>query len=129
MRLCGEGCRALPSHRRERTSLTCPHGLCWQPLGIHVTIDGAAVEQIELELPHGDDARIAEMRLVPVPITSTHAIITLTMYGERARQRVSLDCAASCSFVPVPFKGRAVGMHRIRLGSGSQGARLRLVVH
>mmetsp|Transcript_43226 Transcript_43226/g.97660 ORF Transcript_43226/g.97660 Transcript_43226/m.97660 type:complete len:188 (-) Transcript_43226:737-1300(-) len=91
-----------------------------QPLGLKLTLDGAAVAHASLKL---QGARSARLTLVPVPSISTHAMLTIVIDASATQRHVRLQCAAPCGFTPTPFAGRADGMYRLRFGSAA-GAEL-----
>ena len=96
-----------------------------RPLKLLIEVDGAAVRRVRLTL---HPRRAASLELVPVPATSTHAVITLTSAGgdgggDSRRREMRLRCAAPCTVGPAPF-ARAPGLWRLQLGSADGRALL-----
>lgn len=97
-----------------------------QPLGVMLTLDGAAFESTILRMKPAP--RGAVLRIVPVPSTATHAMVTLRADGgaDAPARRLRLRCSAPCGFEPQLLGGAAADTDevvRVRLGSAG-GANL-----
>lgn len=99
------------------------------PLGVLMTLDGAAFDSAVLTLQPSPATAVVRIR--PATPGSTHAYLTLLADGDSDApvRRMRLRCSAPCGFETAPFAGSSQSnVYKVRLGS-TEGATIEVSEH